>query len=591
MSLFEINIKEVVKSLTVEAILNSNYDNLKRSIIDEKPLAGIINSIDTYLAQLSSSEKETYSQKVTAQAYQKQATEDDAEQERDAQNALKDEALKKRLEPTIPQLTSELEAIENSLIEPEIAYNFLNNNLNILKKSKSDYEYQLDDIKRARKKITSFYDAPVSTTHVHGHGNAHGHSNMHEHGNTHVHMHQPVNPVIISAVDQAELNRLTTLETQLIASQQAISIQIQQLSYEVDTTYKKVDSIKGKIRDKKDALSNTQNQLDRIESNDIHRKKRKIDRDARHMARENKDLLQLSNYARQELDSDVHKQSAKIDNKRKELFDQANKLGNAVYVEQIELLTSQDNHQLQLPADRKMALSKILVYLKEYKKMQEQESTLKNEFSKLESILKREEQSLLYAKNRIQDLTQSIPQLRIDNVKISSTNQELESQAQTQGRWAGEYFAYSFFSGFATLITLDLFLEPTLFVLPGALALFAVGSLIAAIVYKIKEYFSYNEITTNKDKFLKNESKQGDQAREIKNLESIQIPQLNRDILNAKRDVDQKQSVLSTHNIAMANKKMQIENEGQVQVHQHGFFTTTMPNQGDPSTMQTSLSV
>lgn len=583
MSLYEINISDVVKAQTIETLKASSYSSLKQTILDRKPLSSIINTIDTLLAQQTALDKDRFKLAAIDEACRKQQTDDTAEQQRDAKEESTDITSKSSLSAKLQRLSFEIETLTRNLTSQQARYSAIQSDLSIHQSSKSGIDQQLSSIAAQRNNIVLRYNVPLNHTHVHGHDHVHAHDQ--------VHVHRNVTSFVYSVLDQAELSRLSMLESQLTAQQQSLSSQILIKLQMSQIERSNLDDINAQKKTKEAEFNKTERQLEiEIPDREIKRKVRERERSDRETARFTNDpnLMQLSSSSRESLEYTIRMHFKTLDGKRNELMDAASTLSYPVFLDQLEQILY-SAHELNVTLPEKNALLMTIQCMKEYRKMQEEESRLNHNLIGLQTSLRKQEQSLRNIEEKYQRYYYSNPDLTTKNQLLTQQNSVLEEKARAAKGTANLYFTFSGLGAIGAvgggLLIGFIFMNPLLFIIPGVFALVAVGTLIAALVYHNRESSNNNQVRENKNTIQNNGKQIEQQTQEMITFYHVTIPQLQSDIGSSQASIEKTQAQLGYHQQQMQFQFSKTERVTPIQQSLSGlFYSPSLPLPSEMST-------
>lgn len=572
MSLNDVNINYQVKAQTIKTIQTSDFQTLKQAIIDRKPLGAVISAIESNLAAELVADKEAFKLSATEAACKAQIQQDAVSESRDAQEEITDKELKQRLTAERSELAAEVASLSQNVNTREKLLLPAEAVLSAATMSKASVDRQIQDIRMRREAILRRYPTVVYPQ-VHTHADAH----------IHVHSQAPVvHAIYHTPEDSAELLQLAGLESGLMLQQQQLATQISLQEAMVSSDRASLKSIQSEKQEKESQLNNLKWKLNtEIPHRATQRTQRVAERAARAQARLNDDpsLLQLSTENRQRLAYDIRVRNDELNNKKASLLSSANNSSYPVFMEQLKLkLNSPMN--LAINGSEVDALGKVSSLLETYLAMEEQESKLANIKGSLDTKLANQRSRLQEAQSTYQRYYNSNPQLSEQNAQLTADNFELRDQANAYRDSANQQFT---FSGGSALLALGggllvglMFMNPLLFIVPGLFALAAVGTLIAAIVFKYKEWSSLQRVETNEHQIDANSQQVEQQTGDMNIIYYQTIPTLQKEIAQLQQSVQGAENELENHRKLMRLHMSKMEGTTAVQVSPVGIYSASL---------------
>ncbi|QRN03075.1 hypothetical protein GH742_03910 [Legionella sp. MW5194] len=537
MPLATLDIHCLVREKTKIAIDQCGYEQLRNLCIEVRPLESVIQAVAGLLSTDCEKDKKESKESLTQAFFKQQEEEDKKEDLNDKREAENDRQLAESLSQTLNRLNKQISQEQSRLDALVLRHQGLSKQLLELNRQIS----QLESVQHSHgHSVGAHHHGHAATTHHHEHTPL-----VHHHGHAVV-SHHPSEDL------QALISRRSHLEGQC-------------RNAELD-----VFNAKTTLSQLKAAYDKNSTEFDTIPRREKQRQQRSFERETRTKARNEGTMNQLSEKKRKELEKDILFCDKKLEQKKEDLLKTANAISYRCLID----VLLHDTDLSRLDGQQKFLLhiaETMSAYLQEKEKERQERMNLEQAESLHNSLW----QALANARNRVQNLLQSNPQLMRRNEQLAAENEDLRAQIARREPVRRRALVASLFAFFAavlgigipsalplTMLPLAAGLGPLLFIPGGAAALVLVGLLVTVLVYTLMNKASQRQLEEKASEMRQNTQTWQDQAEEISGLKDKKIPQLEEEVNRSYLSVNQIKGKISSHAETAAfyhNKASQIQ--------------------------------
>ncbi|KTD47006.1 substrate of the Dot/Icm secretion system [Legionella rubrilucens] len=524
MPLATLDIHGLVREKTKLAVDQCGYEQLRNHCLEVRPLDSVIQMVAHLLITECEKDKNESKELLTQASFKQQEEQDRIEEVKDNLEATKDRALAESLSQTLNHLNKQISQGKSHLETLRLRHQGISNQLLELNRQISQLE--------------------ESAQHSHGHS-----TGAHHHGHaatTHHHDHTPLvhhhAHAVVSHYPAEDWQTLTSRRSHLEGQCRNAELDV----FSAKTTLSQLEAAYDKNRTELTEI---------IPRRQKERHQRSVDRETRTKARNEGTMNQLSEKKRKELEKDILFCNKKLEQKKEDLLKTATEISYRCCIDVLRY----DADLSRLGGQQKPLLC-IAETMKTYLHEKEKEKHERMNLEQAESLYNTLRQALANARNRLQSLLQSNPQLLKRNEQLAAENEDLRAQVARREPVRRRTLVASTFAFFAaalgigipfalplTTLPVAAGLWPLLFIPGGAAALVLVGLLITVLVYTLMNNASQRQLTEKASEMRQNTQTFQDQAKEISELKEKKIPDLEEEVNRSYLSINEIKGKISLH--------------------------------------------
>lgn len=480
MALSEISINDVVLYHTNMLIAGSDYQLLRKYLLERKPLSSVIENIEQLLSGQCTTDKQDWLQYHTQVACISQQTSDTQEAMSDEREKNNDQLLAVKYRQELPLLENKLMQIESKCSHQQGVYNRAQQQLDELKLSLSQVNRSISQVRSERQVLNFQYPYPD-----YGQGNYH----------THYSNGPGLYPTYINPLSsQLAWDRLYREESRLNEERSRLNQLIHSKDAECVREKLNLDSLYNEKKQVEEQCSSMKRQMEvdfpnKEEQRQIRHQARMYRRSARRA--NDPTLQQLSSQNLEALQKQIAIKNHELDSTKENMMRQTVETSYPLFLTQLEQ-AFQNPEKLNIPLAECEALKLIMTMMKGYREAEEGANTINR-------MLGNEKSKLRALQNN----------LRLNKVLIEE-NTQLGRNSESAGNFRTTALYLSLFGVSAGLLSAGLVtaltISPLFFIIPGGLGLLTAVSLTIALVYHFKKAGHDEQISKNKKQILENET-------------------------------------------------------------------------------------
>lgn len=591
MALSEIIINDVVRFQTNAVISESDFQNLRQYLLNREPLLTVTNSIDVFLREHFSADKQTAIEEMAKAACDSQKTSDVKEARADEQEKNNDALLRSNYSQELPSLDNKKSQLDTRIYQQQNYHNQIRSQVSEYKINRDQITHTIARIQSERNIINSRYilNATFPHGHMHTHGQVHTHGHMHTHGTVHTHYPNGIQfpntfPTMLSLQDQIALDSLAREENRLNDERLRLTRLIDSKDVELFSEGQQLSTIITEKRQTENRYRELKRQLEvEIPNRELQRQARSQERAIREDARaiDDTEMLQLSDKNREALKQRITAKIAELDKTRERLMKSATDTSYPIFIEQLDEVLS-GAKELEITYGELEALKSIQSKMKKYSKMEQLEQKITHSLQDAKGILSTLQQNLSESTSKLQRYEASNPQLKQTNAELAEDNRRLQPSSEASGSVRANALYWSLFGGTSSVISAavigSLVVSPIFFAISGVLALATVISLTVAAVYHFQKSACDDKIDHNNKTIRNNESIISAHDKEVVTLRSTTIPSLRNTIEETSQSIGQMDKKLKELQQGMKQLFTKAQNVIELQSSSNGFFGNQSSN-------------
>lgn len=581
MALSEIIINDVVRYQTNAVINESDFQNLRQYLLNREPLLTVTNSIDLFLSEHYSADKQTTIQEMAQSACTAQKISDSREARADEQEQNNDALLKSNYSQELPSLDNKKSQLDTRIYQQQNYHNQIRSQLSEYKINLEQINRTISRIQNDRNLINSRY--VLSTPFQHGTIHTHGHIHTHFNGTVHNHYPDgfqfPSTVPLLSIQDQITLDSLAREEHRLSDERQRLIRLIDSKGIDLFNEGQQLSTIILEKRQIENRYSELKRQLEvELPNRELQRQNRSQARMNREDARATQDpeMLQLSDKNREALKQRITAKITEFDRVRSRLLNTATETSYQAFINQLEDAL-EGTTGLNIGYSERNALKSIVTMMKKYSEMEQKEQITSDSLVDAKNLLRDLERNLGDSTSKLKHYETSNPQLKQTNKKLTEDNRRLQPASEASGAMRTNALYWSLFGGTSSVISAaiigSLVVSPIFFAISGVLALATVISLTVATVYHFQKSASDDKIEANCKIINNNKSIISTHDKEAATLRANTIPSLRTIIDETKHSIVQIEKQLTEHQQEMKQLFTKAQNVIELQSNSNGFFS------------------
>jgi hypothetical protein len=591
MALSDIIINDVVRFQTNAVISESDFQNLRQYLLNREPLLTVTNSIDVFLREHFSADKQTAIEEMAKAACDSQRTSDVKEARADEQEKNNDALLRSNYSQELPSLDNKKSQLDTRIYQQQNYHNQIRSQVSEYKINRDQITQTIARIQSERNIINSRYilNATFPHGHMHTHGQVHTHGHMHTNGTVHTHYPNAIQfpntiPTMLSFQDQITLDSLAREENRLNDERSRLTRLIDSKDVELFSEGQQLSTIITEKRQTENRYRELKRQLEvELPNRELQRQTRSQERAIREEARATDDteMLQLSDKNREALKQRITAKIAELDKTRERLMKSATDTSYPIFIEQLDEVLC-GAKELEITYGELEALKSIQSKMKKYSEMEQLEQKITRSLQDTKGILSTLQQNLSESTSKLQRYETSNPQLKQTNAELAEDNRRLQPSSEASGSMRTNALYWSLFGGTSSVISAavigSLVVSPIFFAISGVLALATVISLTVAGVYHFQKSACDDKIEHNNKTIRTNESIISAHDKEAVTLRSTTIPSLRNTIEETSQSIGQMDKKLKELQQGMKQLFTKAQNVIELPSSSNGFFGNQSSN-------------
>ncbi len=545
MALSEIIINNEVQFQTSAAIVHSNYELLRKFILDRTPLAPVMMAITQNLTAHYLADKDAMVHQLTQDACQAQIINDIQDANTSEQERARDLSLIKSHTRDLPVQQHKQNLLDMKITHQQDILSQMRGSINEYKANLKGIDSALAGISKERAQLNSRYSS------IPQQGNVHGHAQP-------VIVSNPTAPGVILYTEQDQLiwDRLYREENRINAERTRTATLITLKENEFSSAEANLIDTQRELRQVNQDVAYMKRSLDiELPENERQRQIRHQERTTREHARQNHApaLQQLSVRSHQELQRKIESKTHELNHQHNQLKTKAEELSYPEYLNQLEVALSREDGP-QVTFYENQTLKSLLHMIKNFFELEGTEQVINQNLSEAQKYLNQLYQNQTQNGHEVERLIASNATLKELNLTLGYGNYDLEINKQTaENIRTGAIYA-SIIAGGGTLITAAigafLLLNPILFAIPAALGLVMLVAIGIAVAYHFIKSSNENKIEENTQTIRTNEETIEQQKQQM-SLINAQTPELQSQITQAEQAVTGVKQQLTAHQSLM----------------------------------------